>query len=67
MSNVNELRKSSAFCEDGMKPKIKLAHSWGDCGHHYQWWTCSMGVLPVGFGASPKAAYRDWLAKGEKV
>ena len=47
-----------------MKPKIKLAHSWGDCGHEYQWWTCSMGVLPVGFGASPQAAYLDWVAKG---
>lgn len=50
-----------------MKPKIKLAYSWSDSGHEYQWWTCSMGVLPVGFGNSPGAAYRDWLAKGAKA
>ena len=49
-----------------MKPKITLHRTFHDVGWTYHVWKCS-NETAFGFGASPQAAYRDWLAKGEKV
>lgn len=62
MGNALELRRSCAFCEDGMKPRIYLSRRWNDTGWNFELWHCRAEGFALGIGATPRAAYLDFLA-----
>lgn len=45
-----------------MKPRIYLSRRWNDTGWNFELWHCRAEGFALGIGATPRAAYLDFLA-----